>query len=198
MILTRMLVLITVMLIALTGVAAAADITLTLDSDARVVLHGDRTWSCSNESMREKLERTVITLEDGKEVELRAGRKWVFVTPGSGGSVNENLTTLFHVATAKGSDIQETVKAATDLAVTGLMKRVRPFVDKRVRDADLRACVEDMEKKVEQQEKFSADTYEVRMKLTLDKEAIDGIAECVSLALRLNEQMGSDTARSAR
>lgn len=171
----------------------AADISLTLENDVEVVLHDNQTWSCANSQWKPKLVNMTITLEDGKEVYLDAKGRWSYVVESRKGQPQEALTVLYHTGSAKGTDIQQTVKHATDLAITGLTKRIRPHVDKRANESDVRACVEDMEKQVEQQERIIDGVIEVKMKLTVNQAAIDGIKECVELAIRLEEKMKQDS-----
>lgn len=170
----------------------AADIRLTLQDNVTVVLHGDQTWSCADAAKRRQLADMTIRLEDGREVHLGLKGRWTFVTddptvPATG----ETMSMVTHTGVGRSEDALKAVAHAKDLALKGIAKRLRPIVGPRVPEKDLRVCVEDMDKLVEQQEKYLKGVFEVKYKVTLNREMIEAIKECTALAERLGGDSGA-------
>lgn len=167
--------------------AAAGDIHLTLDNGTDVVLHDNHTWSCGSAAARRQLADLTITLEDGQEVFLDGGGTWSFVVDEQD-AVDVGLTMVYEVGVGRGTKVLDAIEHATNRALDGLTRRLRPIVDSDVSDKDLRACIEDMDKQVDHSEKMLGDTYEVRIKMTLDKTAIEAVIQCVALSERIKER----------
>ena len=178
--------------LALAAVCRAADIHLTLDSDVDLYLHDDKTWSCEPASARSDIAKSImtLTLEDGTVVQLAPAGTWAYASKraASADSTGEHVTMLFHVGVAQDSKADKAVERATQIAIKGLAKRMRSIVGSKVREEELCACIEGMQKNPEQTEKAMEGFYEVRVKITLDPEAIAGIKECCELSVRLDEK----------
>ncbi len=170
--------------------AGAADIRLTLDNDIQLVLHDDFTWSCGSEQDREQLADMTITLGNGSVVHVAGDGTWSFLSAdGSGGEeAPDGLTVLYHTGFARSTDAIVVGKHARRLAMDGLVERVRAGTGTDLGDDDLRACIEGMEKRVERKEKCAGGTCEVRITITLEKDAIEGIKECIALSKRLEKR----------
>jgi len=172
------------------GAALAADIRLTLQGGTVVVLHADQTWSCADAAARKELADMVVKLEDGREVHLGIKGRWSFMTDDPAvSSKGETTAMLTHTGVGRSEDAQQAVAHAKELALKGMTKRMRAVVGSKVPEKDLRACVEDMDKLVEQQEKYLKGVFEVKYKITLNREMIEAVKECTALS----ERLGGDT-----
>jgi len=184
-------------LLAICFAVSAADIRLTLDNNLQLVLHDDYTWSCGSKQDRERLEQMTITLNDGQEVHLAANGTWRFIVPD--GTASEGLTMLYHSGLARSSDAKVAGQHARRLAMDGLVKRVRAGTGADIEDSELRACIEGMDKRVERKENCADGMCEVKITITIEKEAIEGIKECIALSKRLqdreNDSAGNTTVK---
>ncbi|MBD3243307.1 MAG: hypothetical protein GF331_22140 [Chitinivibrionales bacterium] len=167
--------------------ATAGDIHLTLDNGTGVMLHDNHTWSCDDAGVRQQLVDMVIALEDGQEVHLGGDGIWSFVVDEQA-TEDVGMSMLYQVGVGRATKVVDAIEHARNRALDGLTKRMRPLVDTDVSDTDLRACIEDMDKQVDHSEKKRGDTYEVRIKMTLDKTAIQAVRECVALSARIKER----------
>ncbi len=172
--------------------AHATDIHLTLDNGAELLLHDDLTWTCSG--ARNELNNMTVALEDGKEIHLGADGKWRYLIDEDSDEA-EGLATLYHTGSSRGTDVRETVEHAKGLALDGISRRLlRQVMAKGTLLAEVRTCVEEMDKLVEHEERMVKGVYEVKVTVRLDRAGIAAVKECVELSQRLKERMDSSGA----
>ncbi len=176
-----------VALLALAVPVAAGDIHLTLDNGTDVILHDNHTWSCADAAARQQLVDMMIALEDGQEVHLDGGGTWSFVVDEQESS-DVGFTMIYQTGVGRATKVLDAIEHARNRALDGLTRRMRPVVGAGVSESDLRACIEDMDKQVDHSENKQGDTYEVRIKMTLDKTAIEAVRQCIALSERIKER----------
>jgi hypothetical protein len=199
---TFSLTMLTILVLALCSGARAGDIHLTLENDVELYLHDDHTWSCAPDASASVLANMTITLDDGNQVQLSGKGTWKMVAKEEAASENntnkQGVAMLYHVGVALDASGPVAAQKAMDIAVKGLAKRLRPLVGAKVREEELCGCIEDIgTKQVDQQEKVGDKSFEVRIKLTLDRETIDGIKECAALSVRLDEKNKEPKAKAS-